>query len=403
MRYLAQSLTPTLLLILLSGMTWVDSTWGQNRIGDICSVKGQERNMLRGIGVVVGLQGSGDKNSATTGAALAEMLSKSGWEVPRDASGQPITEIFKNDKNATLVMVTAEVPAAGARQGSLIRCQVHAWNGTTSLVGGTLMEAAMTGGPAISGVSRSGHSRAAGLPVLAVAAGPIRVEGTQTTSGIIDEGCQLTVDFRNQFFEEFNEVVPNSDPFGGQPGTQRQVRFLNLVVKQGHADFATADRIAQQINDELVRNDEFVRQSVGGSRADEVVLARALDSVNIRVRFPVAYYNDPVGFVSYVLEDIPVVLNTKHTKIVMNRRTGVITVGEDVYFSPVAITSGEFKVDIAPFRELSLEDNQGLGAVMKLKRLTQALNDLQAPPATIIDIIKHLEAGGHLYGQVIEQ
>jgi hypothetical protein len=40
---------------------------------------------------------------------------------------------------------------------------------------------------------------------------------------------------------------------------------------------------------------------------------------------------------------------------------------------------------------------------MKLKRLTQALNDLQAPATTIIDIIKHLEVGGHLYGEVIEQ
>jgi hypothetical protein len=58
-------------------------------------------------------------------------------------------------------------------------------------------------------------------------------------------------------------------------------------------------------------------------------------------------------------------------------------------------------VDIAPFRELSLDDAAGLGAVVKLKRLTQALNDLQAPPATIIDIIKHLEAGGHLYGEII--
>ena len=351
--------------------------------------------MLRGVGVVVGLQGTGDQNPATTGAGLAEALSKSGWEIPRSASGQPITDIFKSDKNATLVMVTAEVPAAGARQGSLIRCRVSAWNGTTSLDGGTLLDTALTGGPAIA-ANRDG-SRAAGLPVLGIAAGQIRLEGTQATTGVIDEGCQLAVDFRNQFFEEVEEIVGANDLFSGIEGEKRKVRYLNLVLRQPHAEFSIADRIAQQINDELVR------QTIGGFGADEVVLAQATDSVNIRVRFPAAYYNDPVNFVRFVLEDIPIVLNTKHTKIVMNRRTGVITVGEDVYFSPVAITSGDFKVDIAPFRELSLEDNQGLGGLMKLKRLTQALNDLQAPPATIIDIIKHLETGGHLYGQVIEQ
>jgi flagellar P-ring protein FlgI len=391
-----RTLCRILLLTLIALSSSTQEVRAQGRIGDVCTVKGQERNILRGVGVVVGLQGTGDQNPATTGAGLAEALSKSGWEIPRSSSGQPITDIFKSDKNATLVMVTAEVPAAGARQGSLIRCRVSAWNGTTSLNGGTLLDTALTGGPAVP-TARDG-SRAAGLPVLAIAAGQIRLEGTQTTNGVIDDGCQLAVDFRNHFFEDGEETVGMDDPFGGQPGTRRKVRYLNLVLRQAHAEFSIADRIAQQINDELVR------QTLGGFGENEIVLAQATDSVNIRVRFPnLAYYNDPVGFARFVLEEIPIVLNTKHTKIVMNRRTGVITVGEDVYFSPVAITSGDFKVDIAPFRELSLEDNQGLGGMMKLKRLTQALNDLQAPPATIIDIIKHLETGGHLYGQVIEQ
>ncbi|MBL8892189.1 MAG: flagellar basal body P-ring protein FlgI [Planctomycetaceae bacterium] len=372
--------------------------YGQNRVKDVCTVKGQERNILRGVGVVVGLQGTGDQNPATTGAGLAEALSKSGYEIPRGASGQALTEIFKADKNATLVIVTAEVPPAGARQGSLIRCQVHAWNSTSSLAGGTLLETSLTGGPAI--MSNRDNSRAAALPTLAIASGRIRLEGTDTVTGIIDNGCQLTVDFRNEFFEEVDEVVGDVDLYSSNPappGTRRKVRYLNLVVKQAHAEFSIADRIAQQINDELVRG-EF-----SGVGEQAPVLAYAIDSVNIRVRFPSSYYDDPVMFARQILEETPVVLNAKNTKIVLNRRTGVITVGEDVYFSPVAITSGDFKVDIAPFRELSLEDNQGLGNAMKLKRLTQALNDLQAPPSTIIDIITHLEMGGHLYGQVIEQ
>lgn len=374
------------------------SVQGQNRVADLCTIKGQERNILRGVGLVVGLQGTGDPNLATTGAAIAEMLSKSGWEIPRDASGQAITEIYKDDKNAALVFVTAEVPASGARQGTVIRCQVSSWGRVSSLEGGMLLETALTGGPAITaGQNRVGISATGELPILGIASGPIRLEGTLTSGGIVDQGAQLTVDFNHRFYEEVAETVPSDDVFGGIAGTQRMVRFLNLIVKPGHADFGTTDRVAQQINDELVR------QAAGGPGADAAAYARATDSVNIRVRFPSAYLDDPVGFARYILEEIPVVLNTKHTKIVMNRKTGVITVGEDVFFSPVAITSGDFKVDIAPFRELSLDDAAGLGAVVKLKRLTQALNDLQAPPATIIDIIKHLEAGGHLYGEIIEQ
>ena len=49
----------------------------QNRITDICTVKGQERNMLRGIGVVVGLQGSNNQNPNTTNTTLTKILNQS--------------------------------------------------------------------------------------------------------------------------------------------------------------------------------------------------------------------------------------------------------------------------------------------------------------------------------------
>lgn len=372
--------------------------FAQNKIGDICGIKGQERNVLRGVGLVVGLQGTGDANLETTGAALAEALTKSGMEIPRDGTGRPITEVYKDNKNATLVFVTAEVPPAGARQGSLINCQVHAWGKTSSLAGGMLLETALTGGPVLEQYSRgNGAGRASSLPVLAQATGKIRIEGSVTNSGRIDNGCQMQVDFNNKFYEEVTEFIQTVNDYGTPVTEEQKTRFVNLVVKPGHASFATASKIAEHINNEINLN------RTGGMSQTQEDFAIAMDQVTIRVKITPEYTETPVDFVRFLLEDITVLLNNKSSSIVINRSTGVISVGEDVYFSPVAISSGEFNVDIAPFKELSLEDNQGLGnGLMKLKRLTDALNDIQAPASTVIDIIKHLEVGGHLYGKVIE-
>ncbi|GEM_PF-273883 len=386
---------------LFIGVWNVGTTYGQNRIGDICTIKGQERNLLRGVGLVVGLQGSGDANIATTGAALAEVLTKSGMEIPRDSTGKPITEVFKDDKNSALVYVTAEIPTTGARQGSLVNCKVHLWGKASSLQDGFLVETSLTGGPInLNGQRQTGAGRAGALPVLARASGKIRTEADESTSGYIDNGCQMEVDFNNRFYEDITEYVKVMDEFGNQSTKTQTNRYINLVIKDSHASFGTAARVAEQIDAEIMRTIS------GGFGGEEIVYARAIDAVNIRVRFTPAYLqtDDPVGFARFLLDDITILNNDKKTKVVVNRRTNICTIGEDVYFSPVAITSGEFKIDIAPFKELSLDDNQGIGnGTMKLKRLVQALNDIQAPPSTIINVIKQLEAGGYLYGEIIEQ
>ncbi|MHC4177435.1 MAG: flagellar basal body P-ring protein FlgI, partial [Planctomycetota bacterium] len=86
---------------------------GQTLLKSICRVKGQEENTLQGLGLVVGLNGTGDGGrSLPTIRSLAKVMNLMGE--PLGASG--LTEL-KDAKNVALVTVTATVPAAGARQG----------------------------------------------------------------------------------------------------------------------------------------------------------------------------------------------------------------------------------------------------------------------------------------------
>lgn len=399
----ANTTLPNLTTIILAIATLIFApsfAYAQTRIGDICHIKGQETNTLRGVGLVVGLQGTGDPNLATTGRMVAQALANSGMEIPRDANGNPVTDAYKDNKNASLVFVTATVPAAGAREGSKLDVEVMAWDKTSSLAGGMLLTTALTGGPIVSDVGQANSAGLAGrLPVFAMASGKIRLEGNVQTVGRVSKGAQLLHDFRNQFYEEVTDYVQTIDR-DGNPATKEQVnRYLNLVLHHGHADFDTAANIAEQINSEITNL--LGRQALAGGQ-DEVDYAHAIDSINIRVRFTEAYLNLPVEFARFV-ENIQVISRFRSDMVVINPRTMMVTIGRDVYFTPVAVASGDFKVDIDPFKELSLDQNQGVANdLLKLKELVDALNAIQAPPKTIIDVIKHLEEGGHLHGRVRE-
>ena len=65
-----------------------NTTQAQVRIKDLCTVKGQERLTLRGVGLVVGLAGTGDPKLSVTKRALARSLSGSVLSLPTNAAGQ---------------------------------------------------------------------------------------------------------------------------------------------------------------------------------------------------------------------------------------------------------------------------------------------------------------------------
>src|SRR6186997_146331 len=76
------------------------------RIRDTCRVKGQEENILQGMGIVAGLKGTGDGDSKPTQRALAQMMEAMGNRIGSGPRGAMLEEL-KNAKNVALVFVTA--------------------------------------------------------------------------------------------------------------------------------------------------------------------------------------------------------------------------------------------------------------------------------------------------------
>src|SRR5487761_2286337 len=102
----------------------------QVRIKDIADLEGVRENQLVGYGLVVGLNGTGDKldSAVFTRETLVAMLERLGVNT-RDQ----ITKL--STKNVAAVMVTADFPAFG-RLGSRLDISVSALGDASNLTGG---------------------------------------------------------------------------------------------------------------------------------------------------------------------------------------------------------------------------------------------------------------------------
>src|SRR5438105_3449658 len=116
----------SIIAVLAFGLACIPAAQGDHRIGDICRIKGQEENILVGMGLVVGLKGTGDSDMKATQRALAHFMDVLGHRVGPGQGGQPVLDELKGAKNVALVYVTAVVPQGGAQQGDNLDCIVSA-------------------------------------------------------------------------------------------------------------------------------------------------------------------------------------------------------------------------------------------------------------------------------------
>lgn len=325
----------------------------QTRLKNICRVKGQEENTIQGIGLVTGLKGTGDTaDSASTTQALVTAMR---------FLGSPVTpEMLAKPANIALVMVTATVPAAGARQGDQIDCTVSVIGDATSLAGGKLFPAPLTG------------PRTTGDQVFAFASGPIVIDGPQgPNAGKVIDGCRLEEDFRNAFHKDGK---------------------ITLVLDKNKADFQVAQEIAERLNIQLsVEND-----------VTEETLAQAIDQRNIIVSIPDAYLDNPVSFVSNIMEQ-PILEPETAARVVINRAANTVVVTGDTTIGAAAILHNNISVDTTgeptqpSFVGVEAPEKQGA----KLQALVNALKAVQVPPEDIADILLGLSRSGKLHAHVI--
>jgi flagellar P-ring protein precursor FlgI len=339
------------------------------RVKDIARIQGVRENEIFGYGLVVGLNGTGDRSGSSpfTPQTVANMLLRMGINVPRTALSL---------KNVAAVVVTAKLQPF-ARTGTSVDVLVSSIGDATSLQGGTLLLTPLQGGDG---------------KVYAVAQGPVSVGGFQ----FIASGTSET-------------VQKNHPTVGRVPGgatIEREVPMsLNphgVTVTLSQPDFTTAARLSQAVNGEL-----------GGS------LARALDPGTVTVSVPADYRERLVEFVAKVenarLEtDAP-------AKVVINERTGTIIMGSEVRILAVAVSHGNLSIHIksefqvsqpqpfaplgsatvtVPQTQTTVKEEKGnlilLPEGASIGEVVKALNAIGATPRDLIAILQAIKQAGAL-------
>jgi len=100
------------------------------RVKDVARIQGVRENELLGYGLVIGLNGTGDKaGTLFTAQSIASMLQRLGISVPRDRISA---------KNVAAVVVTAKLPPF-AKAGTTLDVIVSSLGDSSTLQGGLLL------------------------------------------------------------------------------------------------------------------------------------------------------------------------------------------------------------------------------------------------------------------------
>jgi flagellar P-ring protein precursor FlgI len=344
-------------LISVIVLVWVQNVWAV-KIADITHIGGTRTNVLTGLGLVMGLKGTGDGGKyLPTIRPLAAMLGK---------FNDPTTLADLSDgNNVAVVSIIATVPADGVRDGDRIDVNVMSIGAATSLKGGRLFVSPMT-----SAVPDSG--------VFALADGPISIEDPTTpTVGSIKGGAVMETDLPAKFIDNG--------------------RF-SLVIEDPSASWTTASTIAKIIND--------------AESPDGGMIATAIDPKNVEVVIPAIERDRPDSFISRI-QRLPVPILPTEARVQINERSGTMIITGDVEISPVVITHqglsiSTFTPPLTPQPGKPLVDTHDFLAVdsthsgdAKLQDLVDALDRIKVPTQDKIEIVKELYNVGKLHAKLI--
>ena len=350
------------LLLMLGGQALA-----ADRLKDITNIAGVRSNQLLGYGLVVGLDGSGDKvtSSPFTGQSLSNMLTQLGVQIPPGTKVDP--------KNVAAVSLTATLPAF-ARKGQALDVTVSSIGDAKSLRGGTLLLSPLKGADGqIYGMAQ-GNVLVGGA---GAAAGGSKAQVNQLSVGRIAGGATV------------EREVPTALGSG---------EFINLELQE--ANFTTANRVVQAIN-----------KAFGSGTA------RAVDGGMVEVRAPFDS-NQRVQFLSR-MENLAVDPAEVSPLVIINARTGSIVMNQAVQLEPCAVAHGNLTVTISNTPQVSqppaLSSGQTVatnqanvsvtsdgGKVLKvaksanLNQVVSALNALGATPQDLISILQAMKAAGSL-------
>lgn len=367
MKRLLSSLAALCLGVALTGLAAAPAE--AVRIKDIASFSGMRDNQLVGYGLVVGLNGTGDKRNSSpfTVNSMRNMLERMGVSVDPNKI---------KPANVAAVMVTAKMPAT-AKPGSKQDITVSSLGDAKSLLGGVLLQTPLKG---IDG------------KVYALAQGPLAIGGYSV------EGAATSV----------QKNVATTAYIPGGATIERAVPFdfnqqSTLTLNMSSRDFSTTMQVVERLN-----------AAMGGN------FATASDAGSVSIQVPPAYRGNLVPLIASVenLEIMPQGV----AKVVVDERTGTVVLGREVRVSQVAVAHGNLQIVVQESAQVSqpgpfsqgqtvvtpqtdvnvTEENRRLHMLegATLQELVDGLNAIGATPQDLISILKNLKASGALHAEL---
>ncbi|VAW53090.1 Flagellar P-ring protein FlgI [hydrothermal vent metagenome] len=344
------------------------------RIKDLSSVQGMRDNQLIGYGLVVGLDGTGDKVNQVsyTEQSLKNMLSQLGIVTPLGINLKP--------KNVAAVMLHATLPPF-IKRGQKIDVTASSVGNAKSLRGGVLLMSPLKG---------------ADGKVYALAQGNLVVGGLGVEGS---DGSRITIN------------VPSVGRIPGGAIVERSVKNSlgnnnKLILNLFTADFTTASKMVETINKEYGEG-----------------TAKALDPISIEVQAPLKA-TEKMAFVS-MLENLTFSPGVASARVIINSRTGTVVISSTVRVSPAAVSHGNLVVTIKESKQVSQpgafartgntevvadsqiavtsEDNRMFlfDPGVDLNDIVRAVNQVGAAPGDLVAILEALKMAGALHAELI--
>jgi flagellar P-ring protein FlgI len=276
------------LVALLAVTAGMEARSAATRVKDLAALEGVRDNQLVGYGLVVGLNGTGDKRQTAFAAqSLANVLNRMGVSVNPNAI---------QVKNVASVMVTATLPPFSL-PGGRIDVTVGAIGDASNLQGGQLLLTSL----------RAGDGQ-----VYAVA------QGAVVTAGFVAgrAAASQTVNHPTAGRVPGGAIVERAAPSSIGQG--------KLRWQLGLADFTTAARLAEAINQKF--------------SAGKAPIAQALHAGMVEVEVPPLWTARQVEFIA-AIEGVDVEADRRQ-RIVINERTGTVVMGRQARIAPVSILHG---------------------------------------------------------------
>ena len=312
------------------------------QMGDVTRIQEINSNQLLGMGIVVGLAGSGDSTRLVLGRqALSNMLSR--------MEGVRLDPDQLQARNIAAVIVTADLPPF-AKSGDRLDVFVSSMGDAKDLNNGTLIFARLQAGDGK--VYATAQGRIVVTRPKGQRGGTLPPNGEIVSGGLVVRNLEVSLDDMD-----------------------------SITLRLNHPNYSTSSLIAKKINETFWNG-----------------MAEPVDSGTVKVEVPEAYYGGKlVNFIA-AINELKIEPNTQAT-VVVDPKTGAVVIGEGVQISPFAVSLGNGQDGETPPTTINIIPVSSEGTT--LADVVAALKSVGTKTEDLIEVLKLMEKAGALHATLI--